>query len=94
MGECALCRRRGPDLPTERHHLRPERRAESPVIEVCSPCHDQLHALFTNGELRERYDTASALRNADRMAEYLSWIRTTKKTDIRVRTSDHVRERR
>ena len=94
MGECVLCRRRGPDLPTERHHLRPERRAESPVVEVCSPCHDQLHALFTNEELREQFDSAAALREADRMAEYLSWIRGTKKTDISVETSGHVRDRR
>jgi len=94
MGECALCRRHGPDLPTERHHLVPENRAESPVAEVCPPCHEQLHALFTNEELRESYDTVAALREADRMRSYLSWIRTTKKTDIQVRTSDHVRERR
>jgi len=50
--------------------------------------------LFTNEELRERFDSAAALREADRMAEYLSWIRGTKKTDISVETSGHVRDRR
>jgi hypothetical protein len=33
------------------------------------------------------------LRDADRLAGYLSWIRTTAKLDVETRTSDHVRER-
>ncbi|RNJ27510.1 hypothetical protein Nmn1133_05385 [Halosegnis longus] len=78
----------------ERHHLVPEHREESPVVLVCSPCHDQLHALFTNEELIEEYHTAEKLRGADRMASYLGWIRTTNKTSIDVRTSNDVRQRR
>ena len=97
---CALCRRR---IPTERiddpgavqeHHLRPERRAESPTVELCQPCHDQIHALFTNEELRESYDDVESLRAADRLAGYLEWIRSTDKLDTDVRTSDRVRRRR
>ena len=94
MGDCAVCGRSGPGLPTGRHHLVPENRAESPVAQVCTPCHRQIHALFTNDELRESFHTVEALRGADRMQDYLSWIRGTKKTAIRVETSDHVRERR
>lgn len=94
MGECAVCGRYGPDLPTERHHLIPENRAESPVAEVCTPCHQQIHALFTNDELRDSYHSVEGLREADRMQEYLSWIRGTRRTSIQVETSDHVRERR
>jgi hypothetical protein len=97
---CALCRRR---IPTERiadpqavqeHHLRPERRAESPTVLLCRPCHEQVHALFTNEELRERFDTAEKLRAADRLSDYLAWIRGTDHLEIDVETSDHVRERR
>ena len=97
---CALCRRVVPheriDDPqvVQEHHLRPERRKESPTVMLCRPCHDQIHATFTNEELRETYHTVEALRDADRLAGYLSWIRSTGKLDIRVRTSDHVRERR
>ncbi|MFB6300016.1 MAG: hypothetical protein ABEH65_07115 [Halobacteriales archaeon] len=97
---CALCRRQ---FPTERiddpqliqeHHLVPERRAESPTVLLCRPCHKQIHALFTNDELRSDYDTIEALRDADRLAEYLAWIRGTDKLDIDVETSHHVRDRR
>jgi hypothetical protein len=97
---CALCRRRVPveriDDPAavQEHHLLPERRAESPTVELCRPCHEQVHALFTNAELREEYDTVAALRAADRLADYLSWIRGTDKLSIDVRTSDRVRRER
>ena len=97
---CALCRRA---IPAERiddpqavqeHHLRPEERATSPTVTLCRPCHDQVHAVFTNAELRAEYDTVAALRDADRLSEYVEWIRGTDKLDIRVTTSDRVRERR
>jgi hypothetical protein len=97
---CALCRRVIPheriDDPAalQEHHLVPENRAESPTVTLCRPCHEQVHATFTNRELREAYDSIEALRGADRLSGYLSWIRSTDKLDIRVRTSDHVRERR
>jgi 5-methylcytosine-specific restriction protein A len=97
---CALCRRA---IETERlsdpqavqeHHLQPERRAESPTVTLCRPCHDQVHAVFTNEELRAEYDTVEALRAADRLDAYLEWIRGTDKLDIEVTTSNRVRERR
>lgn len=97
---CALCLRVVPDeriddpQVVQEHHLRPENRRESPTVMLCRPCHKQIHALFTNEELREEYDTIEALRDASRLADYIDWIRTTSKLDIQVRTSDHVRDRR
>lgn len=67
----------------QEHHLRPEERAGSPTVMLCRPCHDQIHAVFTNEELRESYDTIEALREADRLSEYLEWIRGTDKLDIK-----------
>jgi 5-methylcytosine-specific restriction protein A len=96
---CALCRRVVPDgrlddpQVVQEHHLRPEERATSPTVMLCRPCHEQIHALFTNAELRDGYDTVEALRSADRLREYIDWIRRTNKLDIDVTTSDHVRER-
>ena len=95
---CALCHR---VVPTERisdpqvlqkHHLRPEERATSPTVLLCRPCHDQIHAVFTNAELRSDYATIEALRSADRLHGYLEWIRGTDKLDIDVDTSASVRE--
>jgi 5-methylcytosine-specific restriction protein A len=86
---CELCGRVVPDeriddpRVVQEHHLRPEERAESPTAMLCRPCHDQIHAVFTNEELREEYDTIEALRAADRLSEYLEWIRGTDKLDIK-----------
>lgn len=97
---CALCLRVVPDeriadpQVVQEHHLRPERRAESPTVMLCRPCHKQVHALFTNEELREEYDTVEALRDAERLRDYVEWIRGTNKLDIQVTTSTRVRERR
>ena len=97
---CSLCRRvitdeeiADPQVVQE-HHLRPEERATSPTVLLCRPCHEQLHAVFTNAELRADYDTIGALRAADRLEAYLEWIRGTDKLDINVTTSDRVREQR
>jgi hypothetical protein len=97
---CALCRRVIPDeeiddpQAVQQHHLRPEERATSPAVTVCRPCHDQIHAVFTNAELRADYDTIETLRDADRLQAYLEWIRGTDKLHIQVTTSDRVRGRR
>ena len=97
---CALCCRVVPDeriddpQVVQEHHLRPERRAESDTVMLCRPCHDQIHAVFTNGELRENYDTIEALRDAERLQAYLDWIRGTNKLDIEVETSTRLRDRR
>jgi 5-methylcytosine-specific restriction protein A len=97
VSTCELCRRRieGVRDPqaVQTHHLRPEERQTSPTATLCRPCHEQVHALFTNAELRESFDTVDALREADRLQKYIAWIRTTDKLDIETRTSDHVRER-
>nr|WP_233357425.1 hypothetical protein [Halococcoides cellulosivorans] len=67
----------------QEHHLRPEERAESPTVELCRPCHDQIHTVFSNDELRASYDTIDALQSADRLAEYLDWIRNSDLLDIK-----------
>ena len=82
---CALCRRVVPDeriadpQVVQEHHLRPEERATSPTVMLCRPCHDQIHAIFTNDELRD---------------DYIAWIRGTDKLDIQLTTSARKRDRR
>lgn len=97
---CALCRRVIPDgriadpQVVQEHHLRPEERATSPTVMLCRPCHEQIHATFTNDELRDDYDTIEALRQADALDDYIAWIRGTDKLDIQVTTSARKRDRR
>lgn len=88
MPVCALCGRDVPAL-TE-HHLKPRskgRRGEVlPTAMICSACHRQLHALFTNDELAREYDSVEKLRAEPRMARFLRWVRTQDgRTHVRVR---------
>jgi 5-methylcytosine-specific restriction protein A len=85
---CELC---GREIETTTHHLVPKNRTESPTVQLCEPCHKQVHATFTHHELRTEYNTIEALREADRLQSFIRWIRKTNKTEIQVDESERVR---
>lgn len=85
---CELCEREVPRL-TE-HHLIPRaegRRGEVlPVAQLCSACHRQLHALFSNAELARTLNTLEKIRANPAMARFLGWVRGQPATrQVRVR---------
>ena len=79
---CELCDRPCPKL-TE-HHLVPrqetKRRSKrhradlGPTIDICPPCHKQVHTLFTNKELAADLNSADRLKSHPAMAKFLDWI--------------------
>lgn len=87
MGECAICER---SVETTRHHLTPQNRKESPVARICDPCHRQIHAVFTNHELRQRFNTVTDLKESEEMQKFASWIRKTNKKAVQVDESKRV----
>jgi hypothetical protein len=78
---CELCEREVPR--TTVHHLTPKSTAKRrgtkvvdlPTADLCPPCHRQLHALYPNGELAQRLDSIPALRDDERVARFLTWLR-------------------
>lgn len=74
---CALCNRDVEKI-TE-HHLKPRSRLKkgeaTPTIYICSACHRQIHALFTNQQLADEYTTVDRLRDEPRMARFIAWVR-------------------
>ena len=72
---CELCQR-DTERPTS-HHLVPKLKGgrKGPQARLCSTCHRQVHAMFTEGTLARRLNTLEALRNDPRVAAYLSWVR-------------------
>ncbi len=74
---CALCEREIAKL-TE-HHLKPKSRLKkgetTPTIWICWVCHRQIHALFSNLQLADEYDSLERLRDEPRMKKFLGWIR-------------------
>jgi len=76
---CELCDR--PVLQLTVHHLIPRsqvRRSERstlPTANICSACHKQLHALFSNRDLKAKYSSIEELRSAPEMQKFLTWVR-------------------
>ena len=76
---CELCQRDVKQLTA--HHLVPRqtvkrKQAESgPTIEICSPCHRQIHVLYTNLELARDLNTVDKLKSEPRMHKFLNWIK-------------------
>ena len=69
---CEICSRDGIDL--EKHHLNPNRR-KGKTIKVCIHCGDQIHQLFTNKELRDKYNTLGSLLANEKIQSWIKWVR-------------------
>ncbi|WP_205439436.1 HNH endonuclease [Halobacillus ihumii] len=72
---CDLCGRT--PITTTVHHLIPKQYggAAGPTAMLCSACHRQLHALFTNEELAGFYHTVERLADHPDMGKYLRWVK-------------------
>ena len=85
---CQLCARDVNQLT--KHHLIPKqkinrrkwrrsyRKFEKPPwerkIDVCIPCGKQIHALFTNKELKKEYNTLEALKSSPKIQKWINWV--------------------
>ncbi|MCB9852860.1 MAG: hypothetical protein H6819_07170 [Phycisphaerales bacterium] len=98
---CALCERTG--VGTTRHHLIPrmkhrsrrtrrlhdlERRRET--VDLCRPCHTQVHATLSEKQLADSFNTIEALISHPEIQRFVGWIRS-KPADLRVRSSPRSR---
>ncbi|WP_020619403.1 HNH endonuclease [Paenibacillus daejeonensis] len=94
--QCALCGRH--PLKTTVHHLIPKEKggAGMPTADICSACHRQIHALYTNRDLVDRELTTVAALQADpEMARFLKWIaKQPLSVNPRVRKSERVKRHR
>lgn len=76
---CQLCDRDVPQLTA--HHLVPRqtvKRKQSdpgPTIDICSACHRQIHALYSNLELARNFNTIDKLKSEPKMSKFLNWVR-------------------
>ena len=88
--ECELCGRRVRGIT--RHHLVPrsrarkvrkrkkrsrlERRELERTVDLCGPCHRNVHASLSNGDLERGYDTVEALKEHPGVRRFTEWIKT------------------
>ena len=90
---CELCNRMG---PLTKHHLLPKEEGgtEADIALICSDCHRQIHALYSNKELALRLTTIEALKQDEKILKFLNFIRkqpTTKRMTIS--KSNHIKKR-
>lgn len=76
---CPVC---GSDsVPLTRHHLVPKsksnsrKEADEPsnILMVCRACHDGIHALFTDAELKKSRHTLADLMADEKFAKFAAW---------------------
>lgn len=92
---CECCKRDCVDIT--RHHLIPRTRHNNKrvtknftraqlntTVNLCRPCHKQIHALFPEKELERKYPTLATLAIHPAMAEFINWIKN-KPTEVRPR---------
>ena len=89
---CELCLREATRYTV--HHLVPRSRGGKlgPTTRLCSTCHRQLHALFSEATLARELHSLDLLRANPEVARFLKWARRQKgDTGFRVRRSNNRR---
>jgi len=74
---CALCGR-ALAAPFNKHHLVPLSKGgkNTPTILLHKICHDKIHAVFTEMELKRFYHTIERIQQHEAIASFLKWVRT------------------
>lgn len=90
---CPICRHEYAPSELTKHHLVPKSRKGKITVPLCRPCHQQIHALYTEKELEEHFGTLETLLAAELLQPWIRWIRKRKPT-ARVKTKTSKRKRR
>ena len=82
IGVCELC---NIEEKLTKHHLIPVSRTRNKYKDIkddpsnwlwiCRSCHDQLHALFTETQLRDNYNTKEKILESYEMMKFITWKR-------------------
>lgn len=74
-GTCPLCARPLAP-PCNRHHLLPLSKGGKGTATVLlhKICHDKIHSVFTEMELKRRYNSIESLRGHEEMDSFLKWV--------------------
>lgn len=76
---CELCHRDVERLTV--HHLIPRQKTKRQKLEpgetinICYPCHKQIHTLFDNSHLAKELNSLDKLQNDAQIQKFLAWIR-------------------
>lgn len=92
LGPCPLCDRpmvTGPSVNL--HHLVPRRFKGREAVTVHRICHDKIHAVLSDKELRDGYSSIERLREHPEIAAFRRWVARRPPTFV---DGHHTRDRR
>ncbi len=71
---CELCLRTGVTLT--KHHALPKEEGGgvADIVNICSDCHRQIHALYSNKELAIRLNSIQALQEDEQLKRFVKFI--------------------
>jgi hypothetical protein len=73
---CPICARTIPKMQRDAHHLVPKSKGGKTTEYLHRICHKQIHALFTETELAQQFNTAEMLRNHPEMQKFITWVKS------------------
>jgi hypothetical protein len=72
---CPLCGRQIAE-PSNRHHLIPISKGgkNTPTILLHKICHDKIHAVLNESELKRNYNTIKKLQQHPEIQKFIGWV--------------------
>lgn len=91
---CPLCGRPIPHSQKDAHHLVPKSKGGNATESLHRICHRQIHALLTENELAQKYNTVDSLLAHPDIGQFVRWVKN-KPPDFyeRTRKSQRLRNR-
>lgn len=73
---CPICEREIAE-PANKHHLIPVSKGgkNTTTVLLHKICHDKIHAVFTENELKRQYNTVESLQVHEEIANFIKWVR-------------------
>jgi hypothetical protein len=73
---CPLCEREIPASQRDEHHLIPKMKGGRVTQYMHRICHRQIHALFSERELAQTYNSVDALLEHEEIRKFVQWVKT------------------
>ena len=75
INKCPLCSRELAE-PIVRHHLIPPSKGgkDSPTVPMHKICQAKVHAVFTEAELKNYYNTVDRLKEHEDILKFIKWV--------------------
>lgn len=73
---CPICERELGEINISKHHLVPKSRGgkNGPIVSLHNICHQKIHSVFTEKELKKEYNTIAKLKSNEEILKFVKWV--------------------